>query len=430
MMPASEVNRQASLLEPAVSELAEPLASRMRPRSLEELAGQHELTRPDSWFAAMIHEKRCCSAIFWGPPGVGKTTLANLMAAAAALPFSHLSAVSAGKAEIQALVKRAREEGRTWLLFLDEIHRFNKAQQDVLLPCIEDGTLILVGATTENPSFSLNNALLSRCRVIVLKALAAEDIVLILQRACRDLQQQSPAFDVEVDALQTLAEQADGDARYGLNALESLFESDPERCWSRDAAAEQSLRRSARYDRDGDAHYDLISALHKCVRDSDADAAIYWLARMLEAGEQPLYIARRLIRMATEDIGLADPKALSVALDAHRMYEILGSPEGEQGLFEAAIYLALAAKSNAAYVAEKGARKLARQTQDGDVPMHLRNAPTKLMKQAGYGEGYQYAHNSSDAVVNQQHFPDGADTRPLFEPNGRGFERALKEGMI
>jgi len=417
------------LLEPEAADVAEPLASRIRPRSLQDIAGQQDLTRPDSWFSSMISEGRCCSCLFWGPPGVGKTTLATLMAEAASLPFSHLSAVSAGKAEIQAVVKQAQTEGRTWLLFLDEIHRFNKAQQDVLLPYIEDGTLVLVGATTENPSFSLNNALLSRCRVIVLKALEAGEIESILSRACAYLQQQSPDFDVASDAIEELAHHADGDARYALNALESLFAADSHRHWTKSDAAAQSLRRAARYDRDGDAHYDLISALHKCVRDSDADAAVYWLARMLEAGEQPLYIARRLIRMATEDIGLADPKALNVALDAHRMFEILGSPEGEQGLFEAVIYLALAAKSNAAYVAEKAARKLARQTQDSEVPMHLRNAPTKLMKQAGYGDGYQYAHNSKDAVVNQQHFPDGVDVNKLYEPNGRGFERSLKERL-
>ncbi len=421
--------RQASLLDSPAADMTEPLASRMRPRQLQDIAGQQDLTRPDSWFAAMIKEGRCCSCLFWGPPGVGKTTLASLMAEAADLPFSHLSAVSAGKAEIQAVVKQAQGEGRTWLLFLDEIHRFNKAQQDVLLPYIEDGTLILVGATTENPSFSLNNALLSRCRVIVLKALETGEIESILKRACTCLQQQASDFEVASDAIRELARQADGDARYALNALESLFAADAHRQWTKNDIAAQSLRRSARYDRDGDAHYDLISALHKCVRDSDADAAAYWLARMLEAGEQPLYIARRLIRIATEDIGLADPKALNVALDAHRMFEILGSPEGEQGLFEAVIYLALAAKSNAAYMAEKGARKLARQTQAAEVPMHLRNAPTQLMKQAGYGAGYQYAHNSRDAVVNQQHAPDGVAVTGLYMPNGRGFERSLKERM-
>jgi putative ATPase len=424
------VIKQASLL--ATEKLAEvsvPLAHRMRPLILSDVAGQSELTQSDSWFAKLINEGRAISCIFWGPPGVGKTTLGMVMAKAADLPFAHLSAVSAGKAAVQAVVSRAKQEGQTWLLFLDEIHRFNKAQQDVLLPFIEDGTLVLVGATTENPSFSLNNALLSRCRMIVLNPLGAEDVTSVLQRACSALQQQSPGFSVETDALSWLAGSADGDARYALNALESLFDADQNRIWTKQESEAQSLRRAARYDRDGDAHYDLISALHKCVRDSDADAAIYWLARMLEAGEEPLYIARRLIRMATEDIGLADPKALNIALDAHRMYEILGSPEGEQGLFETVIYLSLSAKSNATYIAEKGARKLARKSQQTEVPMHLRNAPTKLMKQLGHGNGYQYAHNADDAVVDQQHFPEGLEDITLYQPAARGFERTLKERL-
>jgi len=406
-----------------------PLAHRLRPTSLAEVAGQQELTRSDSWFATMLAESRAISCIFWGPPGVGKTTLATMMADAAGMPFTQLSAVSAGKAEVQQVVKQAKAEGRTRLLFLDEIHRFNKAQQDVLLPYIEDGTLVLVGATTENPSFSLNNALLSRCRMIVLQPLAAEDIATILHRAVGYLQQESAGFALAADAARWIAESSDGDARYAINALNALYEVDHEKNWSMKAVKAQSLRRAARYDRDGDAHYDLISALHKSVRDSDADAALYWLARMLEAGEQPLYVARRLIRMATEDIGLADPKALSVALDAHRMFEILGSPEGEQGLFEATIYLALAPKSNAAYMAEKGARKLARETQQTDVPMHLKNAPTRLMKELGHGAGYQYAHNTVDGVVKQQHLPDGV-AATLYRPVERGFERTLKERMI
>ncbi|MDX8405364.1 MAG: replication-associated recombination protein A [Mariprofundus sp.] len=425
---------QASLLDvdgatEAVDDVAVPLAFRLRPVKLADVSGQPELTGADSWFSAMISEGRCCSCIFWGPPGVGKTTLATLMADAAGMPFARLSAVSAGKAEVQAVVARARAGHQTWLLFLDEIHRFNKAQQDVLLPCIEDGTLVLVGATTENPSFSLNNALLSRCRMIVLKPLQAADIVMILTRACRYLQADAASFQVDADALNWLAENSDGDARYALNALESLYQADAQRQWPLSAVQQQSLRRAARYDRDGDAHYDLISALHKCIRDSDADAAIYWLARMLEAGEQPLYIARRLIRIATEDIGLADPKALNITLDAHRMYEILGSPEGEQGLFEAAIYLALSAKSNATYRAEKAARKLAGATRAAEVPMHLRNAPTGLMKQLGHGAGYQYAHNHEHAVVDQQHFPAAVGQPVLFEPVARGFERTLRERM-
>lgn len=422
------MHKQASLLATEkLTEVSVPLAHHMRPLVLSDVAGQTELTKPESWFARLIAEGRAISCVFWGPPGVGKTTLGMVMAKAAALPFAHLSAVSAGKAEVQAVVSRAKQEGQTWLLFLDEIHRFNKAQQDVLLPFIEDGTLVLVGATTENPSFSLNNALLSRCRVIVLKPLATEDITPVLQRACVWLQQQSPDFSVAPDALSWLSANADGDARYALNSLQSLYDADNRKAWSKKDSKAQSPRRAARYDRDGDAHYDLISALHKSVRDSDADAAIYWLARMLEAGEDPLYISRRLIRMATEDIGLADPKALNIALDAHRMYEILGSPEGEQGLFEVAIYLSLSAKSNAAYMAEKGARKLAKQSQQTEVPMHLRNAPTKMMQQLGHGDGYQYAHNADDAVVDQQHFPTGLEETILYQPSERGFERTLKD---
>lgn len=391
------------------------------------MEGQAEITDPDSWFATSLNEGRPVSAIFWGPPGVGKTTLARIMAESAQMPFEQLSAVSAGKKEVQAVVDQARREGRSYLLFLDEIHRFNKAQQDVLLPYMEDGTLVLVGATTENPSFSLNNALLSRCRVIVLKPLDEESVKQIVRRGILLLQDESSEFNLTDDALNWLASACDGDARYALNALQSLYEADASKVWDEESTARQWTRRQGQYDRDGDAHYDLISALHKSIRDSDADAACYWLARMLESGEEPLYLARRLIRMATEDIGLADPKALTLALDAQKMYQILGSPEGEQGLFETAIYLALAPKSNAAYMAEKAARKLAKESQHLDVPVHLKNAPTKLMKELGHGKDYQYAHNSDDAVVAQSHFPDEMDAVSLYHPTGRGFEKTLNE---
>lgn len=424
------MNQQPSLWAAESSVRHVPLAFRMRPKTLDEVVGQPELTAADSWFAKMIAEKRAISCIFWGPPGVGKTTLAQIMADAAGLPMTHLSAVSAGKAEVQKVVASAIEENRTRLLFLDEIHRFNKAQQDVLLPYVEDGTLILVGATTENPSFSLNNALLSRCRVIVLKPLDRDAVRQVLNRAVGVLQQEHKTFALDEQALDWLAENADGDARYALNTLESIFESGPQRRWNLESVQGHCQRKAARYDRDGEGHYNLISALHKSVRDSDADAAVYWLARMLEAGEEPLFLARRLIRMATEDIGLADPRALTVALDAHRMFTILGSPEGEQGLFEAAIYLALAPKSNAAYVAEKQARKLAGETRDAEVPLHLRNAPTSLMREIGYGKGYQYAHDEPDAVVQQTHFPEAARPKqPLYQPTDRGFEKTLRERL-
>ncbi len=396
---------------------------------LAEVKGQPSLTSADSWFARSIQGGQAVSCIFWGPPGTGKTTLGMLMSEAARLPFAHLSAVAAGKAEVKKIVSQAKGEGRTYLLFLDEIHRFNKAQQDVLLPYVEDGTLILVGATTENPSFSLNNALLSRCRVVKLSALQPPEVRDILVRALVYLQEQSGEFSVDGAAFDWLAESADGDARYALNALESLWMTDPGIFWDKPAVQQHWVRQQAKYDRAGDYHYDLISALHKCVRDSDADAACYWLARMLEAGEQPLYIARRMIRIATEDVGLADPKALGICLDALRMFEILGSPEGEQGLFEAVIYLSLAPKSNAAYVAEKRARKVARQTQNLEVPLHLRNAPTKLMKELGHGAGYKYAHDAPDAVVSQRHFPEGMRADTFYQPTGRGFERQLGERM-
>jgi len=402
-----------------------PLAFRMRPRSLADVQGQPELTASDSWFARNIEKGQVISCIFWGPPGTGKTTLALLMSEAARLPFVRLSAVVAGKAEVRETVRRARSEGRPYLLFLDEIHRFNKAQQDVLLPYVEDGTLILVGATTENPSFSLNNALLSRCRLIVLKQLGSEALRTIIRRTQSVLQQESVNFSIDASAIEWLAEAANGDARYALNAIESLWLSDRGKHWDKTAVKSHWARQSARYDRDGDFHYDLISALHKSVRDSDADAACYWLARMLEAGEQPLYIARRMIRMATEDIGLADPHALSLCLDAHHMFEVLGSPEGEQGLFEAVIYLALSPKSNAAYMAEKAARRQAVETGEKTVPMHLRNAPTKLMKELGHGTGYRYAHDEPDAVVTQSHFPDGMRAQRFYRPVERGFETQL-----
>lgn len=404
-----------------------PLAHRLRPARLEEVVGQAALTGKDAWFAALLREHRAASCIFWGPPGVGKTTLANIMAAAADMPFAHLSAVSAGKAEVQEVVKKARAEGRSYLLFLDEIHRFNKAQQDVLLPYIEEGTLVLVGATTENPSFSLNNALLSRCRVVVLQPIDDEGLKQIMQRGMTALNESNPGFALDDDAAEWLASAASGDARYVLNALEALSDAAPGKRWTLSEVQAHWSRKSAQYDRDGDFHYDLISALHKCVRDSDADAAAYWLARMLAAGEEPLYIARRMIRMATEDVGLADPQALAVTLQARQMYEVLGSPEGEQGLFEAAIYLALAPKSNAAYVAEKAARRLAREHPDAPVPMHLRNAPTKLMKELGHGAGYQYAHDASDGVVAQSHFPEGVPGKGLYAPGERGFEKKLGE---
>lgn len=406
-----------------------PLAHQLRPDTLDEVEGHDTLINENSWLAIAMQEGRASSCIFWGPPGVGKTTLATLIAKTAKLPLTILSAVSAGKKEVQSIIDAARREQRTHLLFLDEIHRFNKAQQDVLLPCIEEGILILIGATTENPSFTINNALLSRCRVVVLQALQPDALTRILQRGLKLLQQQHSKFDVEKNALTWLASMADGDARYALNALEMLAELNHDQHWSSLEVQQQWGRKQVAHDRNGDAHYDLISALHKSVRDSDADASCYWLARMLEAGDEPRYLSRRLIRMASEDIGLADPKALSICLDAAQMFEILGSPEGEQGLFQAAIYLALAPKSNAVYMAEKSARKLAKQSQHLDVPIHLKNAPTRLLKDLGHGQDYQYAHDAPDAIVKQTHFPDKLAATTLYKPVDRGFERTLNQRM-
>jgi len=406
-----------------------PLAHKMRPHALEDIEGHDDVLASNAWLHTVLQGGQASSCIFWGPPGVGKTTLAIMMATAMAWPLTHLSAVNASKRDVQQVIDAARQEGRCHILFLDEIHRFNKAQQDVLLPSLEDGSLLLIGATTENPSFSINNALLSRCRVIVLDVLSVDNIERIMQRAIRHLQQEFALFDIATDALHWLATMADGDARYGLGAVQTLFDLDATKSWQSDNVQHQWGRKHTAHDRQGDAHYDLISALHKSVRDSDSHAACYWLARMLEAGDEPRYLARRLIRMASEDIGLADPKALTVCLDAAKMYEILGSPEGEQGLFEAAIYLALAPKSNAVYMAEKAARKLAKQSHHLGVPAHLRNAPTDLMKNLGHGAGYQYAHHAPDAVVNQAHFPEGLGEQIVYQPVLRGFERTLKERM-
>ncbi len=403
-----------------------PLAHRLRPQQLDDIEGHEHLLAADGWLRHMLEEGKAACCIFWGPPGVGKTTLAHMMARRAGLPMTCLSAVSAGKREVQKLIDTAREEQRCHILFLDEIHRFNKAQQDVLLPSLEEGSLLLIGATTENPSFSINNALLSRCRVIVLEPLPSAAVLRILQRAV----QHCAPLRITEEALQWLAEMADGDARYALNALQTLLETDAERDWQLADVQQQWSRKQAAHDRQGDYHYDLISALHKSVRDSDADAACYWLARMLEAGDEPRYLARRLIRMASEDVGLADPKALEICMAAAQMFEMLGSPEGEQGLFEAAVYLALAPKSNALYKAEKAARKLARETASLGVPLHLRNAPTQLMKSLGHGRDYQYAHDAPDAIVNQHHFPEEMGRpAPLYQPVERGFERTMKQRL-
>ncbi len=413
-----------------------PLASRMRPRTLDEFVGQEQVLGPKSVLRRAIEKDRLSSLILWGPPGVGKTTLARLLAEGSASHFEQLSAVSAGVADLRAAVKRAGERlgmhRQRTLLFIDEIHRFNKSQQDAILPYVEDGTVILVGATTENPSFEVNAPLLSRSRVVVLKALSDDDIAEILRRALADEERGLGAerLSISDDALALLVNLANGDARFALNTLEMAsvaVEPDGDQVITAEMVAEAAQRRAAVYDKDGEAHFDTISALHKSIRDSDADATMYWLARMLEGGDDPLYIARRLVRAATEDVGLADPRALQVAMAAQQAVHFLGVPEGNLALAEAAIYIALAPKSNALYKGYAAAREDVQKTRNDPVPMHLRNAVTGLMRGLGYGAGYKYAHDDPDAVVDQDDLPENLAGRRYFEPTSRGFEGHLVE---
>jgi putative ATPase len=408
---------------------AAPLATRMRPRSLDEFLGQEHLVGPGRILREMIDRDELQSLILWGPPGSGKTTIARIIAARTHATFVPFSAVTEGVPRVRAIIAEADERLRTTerrtILFCDEIHRFNRAQQDAFLPHVEAGTVILVGATTENPSFEVNSALLSRSRVLVLEALSESDIRTICERAVADRERGLGATGIAVDeeAFDLLAHAADGDARGALSALEiaaSVVGAGGR--ITRQAAAEALPRRFARYDKSGEEHYNLISALHKAVRGSDPDAALYWLARMLDGGEDPLYIARRLVRMAAEDIGLADPRALSVTIAARDAFHFLGSPEGELALAEATVYLATAPKSNRIYKAFGQAWRLARETPAEPAPLHIRNAPTRLMKDLGYGEGYRYDHAEPDAHAAQEYMPESLAGHRFYEPSGRGFE--------
>ena len=406
-----------------------PLADRLRPKRLAEVVGQDHLLKPDAPIGRMVAQGRLASMILWGPPGSGKTTIARLLAEHTELEFQPLSAVFSGVADLRKVFDQARklrEAGRGTLLFVDEIHRFNRAQQDSFLPYVEDGTVILVGATTENPSFELNGALLSRCQVLVLNRLDEAALEILLQRAEAEV---GRALPLVPDARQALKAMADGDGRYVLNLAEELFQLSPAAPLDTAALVAAVQRRAPLYDKAQEGHYNLISALHKSLRGSDTDAALYWLARMLAGGEDPLYIARRMVRFAVEDVGLADPQALHQSLAAWDTYERLGSPEGELALAQCVIYLGTAPKSNAAYTAFGSAMRAAKETGSLMPPKHILNAPTRLMKQLGYGKGYAYDHDTAEGFSGQDYFPEEMERRRFYEPVERGFEREIRKRL-
>ena len=406
-----------------------PLADRLRPAGLADIIGQEHLTGPDGAIGRMVAAGKLSSMILWGPPGTGKTSVARLLAAAVGLRFVALSAVFSGVADLKKIFAEARQfarAGQRTLLFVDEIHRFNRAQQDGFLPFVEDGTITLVGATTENPSFELNAALLSRCQVLILHRLDPTALGKLLDRAEALLDAPLP---LTPEAREALVASADGDGRFLLNQAETLFDIVPDEALDPAALAALLQRRMAVYDKDREGHYNLISALHKAIRGSDPQAALYYLARMLTAGEEPLFLLRRLVRAAVEDIGLADPQALVQCLAAKDSYDFLGSPEGELGIAQACLYLATAPKSNAVYVAQKEAWRVARETGSLMPPMNILGAPTRLMKELGYGKGYAYDHDAEGGFSGANYWPDALPPQSFYRPTDRGFEKRLQERL-
>jgi putative ATPase len=420
-----EVPARAAEMPPANA----PLADRLRPRSLGEVVGQEHLTGPDGAIGRMVAAGRLASMILWGPPGTGKTSIARLLADAVGMRFVAISAVFSGVADLKKIFAEARtaaRAGQQTLLFVDEVHRFNRSQQDGFLPYVEDGTVTLVGATTENPSFEINAALLSRCQVLILRRLDHNALDELVRRA--EALEDRP-LPVTPEAREALIASADGDGRFLLNQVETLFSVDIAEPLGPAELSELLHRRVPVYDKDREGHYNLISALHKTIRGSDPQAALYYLARMLVAGEEPLYLLRRLTRAAVEDIGMADPNALLQCLAAKEMYDFLGSPEGEIGIVQACLYLATAPKSNAAYTAQKRAWASARETGSLMPPMHILNAPTKLMKNVGYGKGYAYDHDADEGFSGQDYWPEEMEAQAFYEPTDRGFEARVRERL-